>query len=175
MDLLDDAQGSSLAIQRQIRNAMNEQMALLEDQATLSQYDVDLANARLEILQKQIALENAQQNKTQMKLRRDTQGNYKYVYSADQDDARNKESELLDAQFDAYEMSKEANRNAYDSAIGMYNQYVEQRKALAEKYKDDREKLDEELKKLDENYTRAAEANAEDLKDSYDGIVLSVE
>ena len=41
--------------------------------------------------------------------------------------------------------------------------------------KDDREKLDEELKKLDENYTRAAEANAEDLKDSYDGIVLSVE
>ena len=65
LDLLDSAQGSSLGIQRQIKDAMDEQLALLENQKTMSEYDVKLANARLEILQKQIALENAQQNKNQ--------------------------------------------------------------------------------------------------------------
>lgn len=175
MDLLDEAQGSSLAIQRQIKQAMDEQMRLLEDQTTLSQYDVDLANARLEILQKQIALENAQQNKNQMKLRRDTQGNYKYVYGADQDDVRDKEADLLDSQFDAYEMSKEAQTAAYEASINLYNQYVEQRRALAEKYANDQDTLKTKLEELDAKYARAAKANAEDLEDTYNGLVLSVE
>ena len=175
MDLLDDAQGMSLNIQRQIKNAMDEQLALLDNQTTLSQYDVDLANARLEVLQKQIALENAQQNKNQMKLRRDTQGNYKYVYTADQEDVKDKEAELLDSEFDAYEMSKEANRNAFDNAISIYNQYIEQRNDLAKRYYNDEDKLEEELAKLNENYLRAMEANKEDLEDSYNGMILSVE
>ena len=175
LDLLDSAQGSSLGIQRQIKDAMDEQLALLENQKTMSEYDVKLANARLEILQKQIALENAQQNKNQMKLRRDSQGNYKYVYAADQDDIRGKQRELLESEFDAYEMSKDANGDAYQQGIALYQQYIEQRIAIEKKYADDVDTMEKELAKLRENYLRAAEANAEDLQNTYDGMIISVQ
>ena len=141
----------------------------------MSEYDVKLANARLEILQKQIALENAQQNKNQMKLRRDTQGNYKYVYAADQDDVRDKQRELLESEFDAYEMSKDANGDAYQKGIALYQQYIEQRTAIEKKYANDTDTMEKELAKLRENYLRAAEANAEDLQNTYDGMIISVQ
>lgn len=175
LDLLDSAQGSSLGIQRQIKDAMDEQLALLENQKTMSEYDVKLANARLEILQKQIALENAQQNKNQMKLRRDSQGNYKYVYAADQDDIRGKQRELLESEFDAYEMSKDANGDAYQQGIALYQQYIEQRTAIEKKYANDVDTMEKELAKLRENYSRAAEANAEDVQDTYNGMIISVQ
>ena len=172
---MDSAQGSSLGIQRQIKDAMDEQLALLENQKTMSEYDVKLANARLEILQKQIALENAQQNKNQMKLRRDSQGNYKYVYAADQDDIRGKQRELLESEFDAYEMSKDANGESYQQGIALYQQYIEQRTAIEKKYANDVDTMEKELAKLRENYLRAAEANAEDLQNTYDGMIISVQ
>jgi uncharacterized small protein (DUF1192 family) len=100
MDMLDNT--SDLNIQRQIRDAMNEQLELLEAKDKLSQYDVNYANARLEILQKQIALEDAQRNKNAMQLRRDTQGNYRYVYRANEDDVRGAQQELFDEEFNAY-------------------------------------------------------------------------
>lgn len=98
--MLNDSLGSSLATQRKIRAEGQEIVDQLANQTTMSEYDVKLANAKLEALQKQIALENAQQNKNQMKLRRDTQGNYKYVYAADQDDIVQRQGELLDSLYD---------------------------------------------------------------------------
>lgn len=98
--MLNDSLGSSLVIQRKIKTEGQEILDQLAGQATMSEYDVKLANAKLEVLQKQIALENAQQNKSQMKLRRDSQGNYKYVYAADQDDINGKQQELLDSIYD---------------------------------------------------------------------------
>ncbi len=42
-----------------------------------------------------------------MKLRRDSQGNYSYVYTANEGDVANAQSGLLDAQNNAYNLSKE--------------------------------------------------------------------
>ena len=105
LDLLDGS--NDLAIQQKISAQMKEQLEYLRDKTKLSEYDVNYANAQLEILQKQIALEEAQRNKSQMKLRRDTQGNYSYVYTANDDNVRSAQSDLLDAQNNAYNMSKE--------------------------------------------------------------------
>lgn len=105
LDLLDGI--NDLNIQRKITDQMGQQLGYLRDKTKLSEYDVQYANAQLEILQKQIALEEAQRNKSQMKLRRDTQGNYSYVYAANDDNVRSAQSDLLDAQNNAYNLSKE--------------------------------------------------------------------
>ena len=110
---MDDAQNASLDIQRKIRDSMGEQVGYLEKQGHLSEFNVRYANAQLEILQKQLALEDARNNKNQMRLRRDTQGNYKYVYSANQDDVRQKEADLLQSEMDAYNMSTENRMDIY--------------------------------------------------------------
>jgi hypothetical protein len=105
LDLLDGS--NNLRTQQMITQQMNEQMAYLRGQTQLSEYDVAYANAQLEILQKKIALEEAQANKSTMKLRRDSQGNYSYVYTANSDNVSSAESDLLDAQNNAYNLTKD--------------------------------------------------------------------
>lgn len=105
LDLLDDANG--LDVQNQITQQMAQQLAYLREKDKLSEYDVQYANAQLEILQKQIALQEAQRNKSQLQLRRDNQGNYSYVYTADENDTRAAQGDLLDAQNNAYNLSKD--------------------------------------------------------------------
>jgi TP901 family phage tail tape measure protein len=115
LDLLDDA--NDLHTQQKITEQMEQQLDYLREKTNLSEYDVEYAEAQLEILQKQIALEDAQNNKNQMKLRRDSQGNYSYVYTADQDDVSSAESDLLDAQNNAYNLSKNQMKQTQDDSI----------------------------------------------------------
>jgi len=113
--MLNDA--TDPAIQQQITDQMNEQLAYLREKTNLSKYDVDYANAQLEILQKTIALEDARAAKNTMKLRRDSQGNYQYVYAADQNKTGEAENDLLDATMNAYNMSKEQQADVQDNYI----------------------------------------------------------
>lgn len=115
LDLLDGS--NTLDVQQKITAQMNQQLGYLRDKAKLSEYDVAYAEAQLEILQKQIALQEAQANKSQMKLRRDSQGNYNYVYTADEGDVRNAQGDLLDAQNNAYNLSKDQMKQAQADSI----------------------------------------------------------
>ena len=113
------------SIQRQIADAMNEQVSALQERVKLSQYDVDYANAQLEILQKRIALEEAQRNKSQMKLKRDAQGNYSYVYTANKDNVDNAQSDLLDSEQNAYELTKNNAISLQENYFSALNDYAE--------------------------------------------------
>ena len=124
LDLLDNASG--LDTQHKITEQMNQQLDLLRNKTKLSQYDVEYANAQLEILQKQIALEDAQRNKSQMKLRRDTQGNYSYVYTANEDDIRSAENDLLDSKNNAYNLSKDQIKQTQSDALSAYQEAFSQ-------------------------------------------------
>lgn len=115
LDLLDGT--SDLKLQQMITNQMREQLGYLRNKTNLSAYDVQYAQAQLEILQKRIALEEAQRNKSQMKLRRDSQGNYSYVYTADKNNTRAAQEDLLDSQNNAYNLSKEQMKQTQSDSL----------------------------------------------------------
>lgn len=115
VQMLDEA--TDPGIQKEITKQMNEQLKLLREKDKLSQYDVEYANAQLEILQKRIALEDAQRNKNQMRLKRDAQGNYSYVYTADENKIAAAQQELADAQNNAYNLSKQNIIDVYGDAL----------------------------------------------------------
>lgn len=115
LEMLDGT--DDLHIQQQITDQMREQLDYLREKKNISEYDVAYANAQLEILQKRIALEEAERNKNQIKLRRDSQGNYSYVYTANKEDTRGKEQDLLDAQNNAYNLSKEQMRQTQEDSL----------------------------------------------------------
>ena len=115
LELLD--QSNDLHVQQMITEQMKQQLGYLRDKEKLSEYDVAYANAQLEILQKRIALEEAQRNKSQMKLRRDSQGNYSYVYTADEGDVAAAQGDLLDAENNAYNLSKEQMKQTQDDSL----------------------------------------------------------
>jgi TP901 family phage tail tape measure protein len=87
------AEEASAEGQARINKLMEEQLSMLHEKDKLTQYDVERAQKLLDIELARIALEEAQNNKNQMRLKRDAAGNYTYQYVADQgaiDDAQQK-------------------------------------------------------------------------------------
>ena len=105
MDAINDT--SSENSQKRLNKLMNEQLTKLREKEKLTQYDVDRAEKEYEIAVKQLALEEAEQNKSQMRLKRDVNGNYSYQFVADQDEIAKAREELEKAKNDLYNFDKE--------------------------------------------------------------------
>ena len=109
-DAINDNDGN-LKIQKSLTDMMNEQLKMLEDKDRLSKYDVDRANALLQIEIKRLGIEQVRQNKTKLRLRRDSQGNYTYQYTSDKEDLDKAQQELNDTQNNLYNMTRDAYKN----------------------------------------------------------------
>jgi len=106
-DAIDDNEGN-IAAQQSLNNLMEQQLAYLKDKEKLTQYDVDRANTLLQIEMKRLALEQSRANKNRLRLRRDSQGNYTYQYTADVEAMNKAEQELTDARNSLYNSDKAA-------------------------------------------------------------------
>lgn len=145
-------QTDSLSAQQKLNDMMNEQLGMLKDKDKLTQYDVDRANMMYEIALKQIALEEAQQNKSKMRLRRDSQGNYSYQFVSDEDSIAQAQQDLLAAQNDLYNFDKEKYKENLNE---IYEYYVEFQEKYAEIMSDmslTDEERQERAKLLQEQY-----------------------
>lgn len=87
--------------------ALQEEINLRREGNKLSQYDLDILNAKYEVLQAQLALEDAQNAKNNLQLVRDRQGNWNYQYTADPDQIEDAQQDLLDAQNEWYNIAKD--------------------------------------------------------------------
>ena len=180
---------NDLTTQNKIKAAMDDQLKALENQKkaiinnegeleyvnALSQFDVDLANAKIEALQKQIALEEAQRNKNQMQLRRDTQGNYRYVYRADEEDLASAQEDLADADYEIYEMSKARYGDILNERWNLYQEYQEKMRNAKEQYADDDKKLTQELEEIAKWYTERQVNLGLELADAQEGMIEGVQ
>lgn len=87
--------------------ALQEEINQRREGNKLSQYDLDILNAKYQVLQAQMALEDAQNAKDQIELVRDSQGNWNYQFTANQDDIAKAQQNLLDAENDWYNIAKQ--------------------------------------------------------------------
>ena len=126
-DAIDNT--DSVSAQRRLNDLMNEEVKKLQEKDKLTQYDVDRAEMRYQIALKQIALEEAQQSKSSMRLRRDSQGNYSYQFTADDDAIGQAEDELSQLQNELYNFDLEHYRDNLDQ---MYNIWTEYQEKMAE-------------------------------------------
>lgn len=127
LDALDNT--DSIAAQRQLKEIMDEELTNLRERDKLTEYDIERANKRYEIALKQIALQEAQQNKSKMRLRRDSQGNYRYEYTSDVDQVGQLQDELNDMYNSLYNFDK----SRYQENLNqMYDVWVEFQQKMAE-------------------------------------------
>ena len=92
-----DIDKSSAASQKKLKAFRDSELAALGKEDVLTKNQVAAAQAKYDILLKQIALEEAQNNKTSMKLTRNSEGNWSYQYVADEGDIQDKQQDLLDS------------------------------------------------------------------------------
>ena len=109
-----NATGLTAENQAKINQFMDEELEKLNAKEKLTKYDIEESKARLEILKQQIALEDAQANKSNMRLRRDSQGNYVYQYTGDDEQINDAEKGGLTARKEWYDLVKQQYKDTTD-------------------------------------------------------------
>lgn len=140
-----------------LKKFREDELKKLSECAKLTKYQVDAANARYEIALKEMALEDAKNNKNSMKLSRNEEGNWSYQYVADADEVLKKQQELRDAQFNLHELAKKEKEDMEQESINSMKRYWEKTREAALLTLTDEEKGAEKLRK-------AAEELNEDLE-----------
>lgn len=143
---------SDLVTQQKLTASMNEQLDALKQKDKLTQYDLDRANALFDIEVKKAAFKDAQQNKSKMRLRRDSQGNYSYQFVSDEDSVAQAAQELAEAQNSLYNLDKNAYKSNLDEIYEVYQDYMQKVKALYEDQSLSDEEREERRAKLTEDY-----------------------
>ena len=159
-DAIDDA--SSITTQERLTQLMQEQMEMLDEKGQLTQYDVDRAEKEYEIALKQVALEEAQQNKSKMRLKRDSQGNYSYQFVSDEDEIRQAQQDLAEAQNALYNFDKDAYQENLDNIYSVWNEFQEKIADAYKTYADDQDALTEHVALLQEEYGERINALTEE-------------
>lgn len=134
----------SLSAQKKLNDFMDEELEMLREKEKLTQYDVDRANALYEVKLKEIALEEAQQNKSQMRLRRDASGNYSYQFVADQDSISQAQQELDDARNSLYNMDKDEYRENQQAILDVYTEFQEKMREAANLSAEEKELIEQQ-------------------------------
>lgn len=115
----------NISAQRKLNAAMEEQLNTLKSAERLSEKDIERAQKKYDLTVAQIALEEAQAQKNTLRLRRDTQGNYRYQYVADDEAVNEAENKLKEAYNSLYNFDKERYLDNLDEALDVWNEYQE--------------------------------------------------
>jgi hypothetical protein len=91
-----DASSNTVAKEK-LKNFITETKSL-QEQGKLSQYELDMQQAKYDLLVAEIALEEAQNAKSTVRLQRDSEGNFGYVYTADAGAVGEAQQQFDDAQ-----------------------------------------------------------------------------
>lgn len=130
---------------QKLKNFIDETKGLQET-TQLSKYELEIQQAKYDLLLAQIALEEAQNAQSTVRLSRDNEGNFGYVYTADQ-------NKIDDAQ------------QAVDDADNkLYNLSLEGQQQYTEKYLQAEQAMYEELKQLQQDYLDGNIASEEEYE-----------
>lgn len=127
-----------------LKNYQNEIETLKNDGLPLSQLELNIQKAKYELLLAEIALEEAQNAKSTVRLQRDSEGNFGYVYTADTEAISSAEQDLADAQNNLYNIGLEGTNDYGQKLLELQNQLSDDLIALEEERAAGRFKTDEE-------------------------------
>ena len=128
---------------QKFKNFENETKKLQEN-AKLSNLELEIQQAKYDLLLAEIALEDAQNAKSTVRLQRDNEGNFGYVYTANQDEIANAQQQYEDAQ------------NA------LYNISLQGQQDYTAKYLESLQMMQEELTELDQKWLEGEIATQEE-------------
>ena len=146
---------SSIKAQQKLEKLRKTELEQLGKKQYMTEYDLKAAEARYNIALKEIALEDAKNNKSSMKLTRNSEGNWSYQYVADEGDVAAKQQEYLDALMEFYNISSQAADNAMENVQKYEKAFTEEARLYAEKAQKEgwsEEQLKDKLKVLEEKY-----------------------
>ncbi len=120
----------------------SKELRALQEKDKLSNLELEIAQKKYDLLKAQIALEESQNAKSTVRLTRDNEGNYGYVYVANEEKIEQAAQAVEDANNKLYNTQLEATNDYGQKYLSTVQEY---KQALQELYESD------EFKELDEN------------------------
>ena len=154
----------------------------LQNQTELSEFELKVQQAKYDLLLAEIALEEAQNAKSTVRLQRDSEGNFGYVYTADQAAVSDAEQQFADAQNNLYNIGLEGTyeytekyqqmvQEMYESLTQLQQDYLNGEFATEEEYQDavlaTKEYYYEKLKDYSYLYSEALQTDSRVVADSW--------
>jgi hypothetical protein len=166
---------------RRLQGFINETKEM-QNQSQLSAYELKIQQAKYDLLLAEIALEEAQDAKSTVRLQRDAEGNFGYVYTADSSKVAEAEQKLADAQNKLYNIGldgandynqkyAETMQEMYDTLTELQTQYLEGAFDTEEEYQDAvtsaKEYYYDKLKQYSSLYSVAISADSRVIADAW--------
>ena len=124
---------SNKASKQRLANFKSEVQGL-QDKNQLSKFELEIQQAKYDLLLAEIALEEAQNAKSTVRLSRDSEGNFGYVYTADQDKIDDAMQEVEDKENALYNVSLEGQQEYTEKYLQAQQQMYDELTALEQAY-----------------------------------------
>ena len=142
----------NIASQKELRDLQNEMYEMTKDGQQLSKYDLEYLQKKYDLLVAEQAFKDAQNAKSVVRLQRDSEGNFGYVYTADQGTVDNAEQSYEDKLYAFQEYTHKMDEELAEMYISVQEQAYERMQAAAEMYGEGTEAFERERQKILEQY-----------------------
>ena len=123
---------TSLKHQQQLKDMLKEIQEIQESGKELSQYDLDYLQKKYDLTVAQMSLEDAYNAKTQVIRRRDSEGNWGYVYTANEEDKEAAMTTYRDKVYEMMELNENFIRDTESKLLEARQRMAEELAALAD-------------------------------------------
>lgn len=138
---------------KKLRDFQEDLLAMQKDGVNVSKYDVEFMQKKYDLLVAEAALRDAQNAKSIVRLRRDSEGNFGYIYTADQDNVANAQQKYDDALYAMQKFGKESLQTAQEQIIGLNKAYADAIKQLEADTTLNREEKAKKMAELTQYYS----------------------
>lgn len=180
--LQDISKTDNVAEKSKLKDVLEEVNALQNSNAQMSEYELKTLQAKYDLRLAEIALEEAQEAKSQVRLVRDNEGNWGYMYTADAEEVSKAEQDVEDKMQALQDIQEETMRDTGEKILSIQQEYYD---ALSDIYTDasltqeERNKREEALrestmKKLSyytDQYDKALKQSGMNFKDTILGTM----
>lgn len=180
--LQDISKTDNVAAKSKLKDVLEEVNALQNSNAQMSEYELKTLQAKYDLRVAEIALEEAQEAKSQVRLVRDNEGNWGYMYTADAEEVSKAEQNVEDKMQALQDIQEETMRDTGEKILSIQQEYYD---ALSDIYTDasltqeERNKREEALrestmKKLSyytDQYDKALKQSGMNFKDTILGTM----
>lgn len=180
--LQDISKTDNVAAKSKLKDVLEKVNALQNSNAQMSEYELKTLQAKYDLRLAEIALEEAQEAKSQVRLVRDNEGNWGYMYTADAEEVSKAEQDVEDKMQALQDIQEETMRDTGEKILSIQQEYYD---ALSDIYTDasltqeERNKREEALrestmKKLTyytDQYDKALKQSGMNFKDTILGTM----
>ena len=129
----------------------------------VSQFEVDALRKKYELRLAEIALEDAQAAKQTVRMSRDNDGNWSYVYTADEDNVDKARQNYEDKLYEYQKLNSDFIKEQQENFLNLENQYVEEITKIVQDSSLNKEDKERRLQETQEYYQRMVEIMSDQL------------